>query len=444
MQKELFDNPNEFKSEMDNLRKELAKRLQPVNLKPSPADQMVLDQTALLKKLETYVTQDLKAVSQDPGAQTDPDAQKLYSRIMALYKTDEPKDFDKLDPNVKALYDQLSAHYGKDASPNLLGTLNGTWSGSQRLPYWAWRQQHWKELMAEFQTLYKNDAPKTQEVLDWMKKLSPEERRMLGISDLADSLSFWGQNKWFRALTLVGGPLTGGGFSLTKFGPEAYQWFFKDDIAKEKCASKAKDDAFTSCMQDYLEGKFTAKQLHSMIFDKKTLIDNAGNIQDPAVRRQVEDAAARRQRAQTMKASGDEDATKLGAGIQKIVAAKDAGSATYREQQVIEAPGDGPFLLSLIGQDGNSGRLGTLYPGELSANQALVQQILKDTDDKKRSADLDQLKSSGAEDLADDLRKILADRQKFIDGGSVRKPLVIKPSRKPLPDPEDDPGKDGG
>lgn len=99
MQKELFDNPSEFKSEMDALRKELGKRLSPVSvtgLKTNPADQMVLDQVATQKKLELYLTQSWKVLTQNPDAKMDPEAQKLYDRIMALYKTDVPQDFDKL------------------------------------------------------------------------------------------------------------------------------------------------------------------------------------------------------------------------------------------------------------------------------------------------------------------------------------------------------------
>jgi len=425
MQKELFDNPSEFKSEMDALRKELGKRLSPVSvtgLKTNPADQMVLDQVATQKKLELYLTQSWKVLTQNPDAKMDPEAQKLYDRIMALYKTDVPQDFDKLDPKVKELYDQLVARYGKDGAPkpSLLGALNGKWSDQQHLPYWAWRDLRWKQLWVEIETLYKNEAPKGEGVLNWMKKLSPEERRMLGISNLADSVGFWSENKWFRALSLFGGPLAGGGFSLKEFGPSAYEWYFKDDTEKEKCAGKSDDKGFSNCMLKYLEAKYTAKQLHELIFDKKSLLDDAGSISDPKVRGEVEDAIARRQKAREMKGREEESADALAKGIQNIVNEKDVTSSSYRDA-IVTTKGDGPFLLGLMGAGEKPGRLATLFPGEFNANRTAVETILKETDGDKRTAELETLKKAGAEKLADDLKDILSDRQDFLDGKFKKK-----------------------
>jgi hypothetical protein len=376
-----------FKIEMDELHRDIRDRLGEPLFGVKKSEAFVLDHINNVKKLETYL-------NEFRDTQTD-----LVGRGLTA----------EVDPESKALYDRMAAIYS-----NKKGWLKPEYS----VPAWAFNKLRWQQLMSELRTIYQKDIPrmadkaKTSEVIQFMKNLSPEELKALGVSKLADSVGFFGRNKYVRILTAA----LSGSSGIGWLGAQAYDLFYSEPVEKEKCAAETTDQRFSDCLQTYLQEKFTVDMIKSVIFSQEAFLDPKGKISDPKVRKEVEDAIERRKSYVGSTKQKEENQEALAKAIRDLQAAQDPSSEAYRDK-VVMAPRNELFVFGATGTDtGTTTYLGATHPGQLAKNRVLVMNILNEADADQRGILLMKLRENGANGLADDVVAILDDRQDFLDG----------------------------
>jgi hypothetical protein len=348
-----------------------------------------VEQAVAIKKLETYMQELTRQFNKNADAKIPPDIKQIYEGILKLYKED-----------------------------------GVTLRDEYRLPYWAWDRLRWQQLRGELKSVAQKDLPKLKDqaqndkILQFLKGLSPEEARALGVGKLAETSTLWGRTKFGG----LGAYILGGGatFGTTTYGLSyplqgVYQFVMGDRIAKQRCASLEDDYQFASCAQEYATLKFPGKATLQLFQSGKAFLDPEGNIQDEKVRREIKDLMARRQkfiqdlRYQQNSREATEEA------IRRMMAEKDPGSDAYR-QRVIETKDTNIFTFDLMG-NGNpqvNSMLEYRFPVHFKAYRQELKAILDSQLDSELQIDQLTKLERKAPAMANGLRDILRDRARYL------------------------------
>lgn len=386
MQKQYFGSDVQMKLRLKELKNEVAHRTAKKFFTLNTKQNLAIQQAIALKKLETYRHELIRHSTLNPGKELPPEFQAQLARLDALY--DDAK--------------------------------KGKFKSDYRLPHWAWDRLRWIQLWGEVRSVLEKDIPKLKDkeqnskLLAFLKELSPEDQRALGIGKLADSASILGRTKWVTVLV-------GAGTATTTFGTAAtqgYEFFIADKRARETCAGMVNDEDFLNCVQEYVQQKFPRKSIAQIFSDRSVFVDPEGKIADEEVAEVVQDVLRRRVRFQESENFKNNAREALMKALEKIMAEKDPGSTAYRKK-LVEAENDQAFFLAMTGSDAPKiqSYLKFRFPVDYDLYQERVKEILvMEYDSEEQIQALEKLREQAAS-LADELDSILDDRQTYKETG---------------------------
>lgn len=342
-----------------------------------------------VKKLETYMDeyQDaLRAAGFQENVVADAELDPLFKRIEDLF-----------EPGTNKLKDPY------------------------RAPYWAWQRIRRQQMAAELKTLITGIRPRlennesTKAFMDFVNGLSPEDLKFFKLEGVAKTVKIGQKNVYVRTLWALGSTLSTGTIGA---GTLKVFWDKIRDaaLAKQTCADM--DDAesrqFRECVRDYLKSKFSLPVIESLFTGEDPFIDNLGQIKDRDVREEVTDIfRIRAENFQKKRREAEIDkATDLGVG--KVGAEIDPTSPAFRESLIMHNRPE-QFLVGALGDSADKTKtyFGVHHPLQFKRNEALVAEIF-DSAEEARAPLYEQLRKRGAGDLADDVSKMLTDRDRYL------------------------------
>ncbi len=304
---------------LDAMKKELKARENNSLFSLNATNNIAMAQAINVRRLETFHDQLESQMVAHPGKPLPADLQAIYDRIGALYKSHRQLKEELMPPD------------------------------------WAWQRLNWLQLNREFVSLFQKDAPKLKDVADnnqliqFIKNLTPEEQRAIGIGNAADAAGIFAQTKWVQAIVGLGTPTAAGGYSLWNNGiVPLYTLVVSDAKAKETCAEKTADADFISCAQAYLQLKFSPEVMAAILQNRAAFVNPVGNIQNKKVLAEVQDMIARHKKF-VYNANLKNDGNGISSDyITAVMSTKDISSSAYRTK-VISAPQDSDFIRGIMG-----------------------------------------------------------------------------------------------
>jgi hypothetical protein len=442
---------------LDEVSSKFLQRTRSTPLRPSETDQFALDQAIALKKLETYlhlnnfhasrsgglvddvrqlpksssiIASDGLAVAPNPPTVVDPSMATPNlppnnvpgaPAVIAPAKPQLPDDLQQAVNQIRSLY--VGSNERNSFRSELLA------------PRQAWEELRWLQLGSEVRSLFVRDIPRladgaaNSKILEFFKGLSPEEKRALGVSNVADAITIIGRTRWAGLVVALGGGITttGGGAKV------AWDFFIHDSKAQQACITASdKDDQFVECLQSYLQEKFPIEALQEILSDLPAFIDRQAEISDPRVRRVVLDLINKRQAYRRTQLARENARIALSDAIRRMLCTTDATSQAY-ETCVKEAVRDDAFAIGYLGRffpPRTRSKLEEEHPDQFKSNAASVDRIIQlfvaNKRDPEISSELTKIRENGARELANSLRKALAEAPEVKSVLEARYPIQFR------------------
>lgn len=282
--------------------------------------------------------------------------------------SEKSKNPDKpLPAELASILEQINELYVKKDGVDLKPELQP--------PYWAWNMIRWKELWGEMKSLYVQQLPKVgqneavKDVVNFVKNLSPEDQRVLGVDGYGDSLGLIGRTKWVNlAVTAVSGAgLTGTAVAL--YSKAIYDFFMDDAQRREVCADKPSESDFLSCLNDYINVKYS---IHYVLKGKTVdeIVNDKGEITHPKVDADIKATVKRRLAFLADNAPSNDSDEAIRQKAKEMLYSDDS----YR-LKIIRAD-DKKFKSLILGDKTQSSYLGVRFPKFFESNKELVGKIL--------------------------------------------------------------------
>ncbi|CAK9249673.1 unnamed protein product [Sphagnum jensenii] len=267
-----------------------------------------------------------------------------------------PAELQELLTRIKSFYtDETFMHVKDDYKP----------------PYWAWNNVRWNELWHEVKALYVQQLPKVgknqaiKDVVDFVKGLTPEDQRVLGVDNLGYSVGFASRAKWIR---LVGTSVVG--FSgMTGALSAVYDALISDARERENCAEKPSDEEFLTCLNDHINVKFA---IHYLLRGKTVddITDENGKITNPKVASEIRHAVDQRNSFLLKKIARDSNDE----AIQEKARQTLFNGDSYRLELVMADDKD--FKRMVLGDSKTPSYLQVRFPKVFSQNKETLKKIL--------------------------------------------------------------------
>ncbi len=224
------------------------------------------DQAVQIKKLETYRAELKYYMAKNKGMPLPKDYEAILNRINLLYSKEDPTMI----------------------------------KNSVRPPTWAWERLKNLQLVEELKSVMQNDIvhlakkikdkdDKVKKAIDYVKSLPEEERKALGVENLATNE---GRMRIARLFWSIAGSSVG--LSGTVFSKTIIKFIFESRDERTKCAQIDDEKEFLQCCEDYLRKKFP-KDFELARLNLKKLFNSDGHVTDPKLEAEISLLAAARQ-----------------------------------------------------------------------------------------------------------------------------------------------------
>lgn len=390
-----FDSEVRLRLRIKELGQELKKRMGRSLSGASETNNRALAQAIWVKKLEAFRGELMTQQSIHGGkALQDPETQKLFNRINALYSVDG-KGVSKLK---------------KEFQP----------------PLWANDRLKWAQTHGEFASFWLKyypsvtDEVKKNKLLEFIKNMSPEERRALGVDTIADTSDLMKRTRYWRVVPAAGASLTGIATGSYYYAIQpVYDLLITDARRKEECAAKGTEDEFVDCLHAYLEERFPKTYLLATQ-EKKNLLDGKGKINDPKIVAEIDDTVRRRNDFM----HGENVTRELRDAAGAVVRDLSKGDTSVR-QTIVEADSDAEFRKGILGAgpDDRTSYFAFQYPQNFAILRPKIEEVLNvPVDDLElRQRKLAELRRSSPS-IAAELEQMLVDRDYFKQGFGLYNP----------------------
>jgi hypothetical protein len=329
-----------------------------------------------IRRLETYRHELLAARSEFGGAAP-------------------PEDYRRILKQIEAFYTDGTA-----------GELLERYQPSDQ----AWNSVKWAQWRAEVHAFFVRSIPKeksvqkSKEILEFIKTLNASELRALGLEGVAADVRLVSRARWVRLG--VSGATGGSGIGSLVWMGQVARDYFSDG---QDCVESDSEEAFYSCLDDYLRRAHPAKYLL-----KKADLENAlvnGDLTDSEIVATVQSMLDRRMVYFVEKNAEAE----VGGATRRYLAQMNILSEEFRVRMISETD-EKWFRERLLSDDPKTGYLALKFPLIYRQQQVrkIIEGALEAQDFETQKALLVELESMpAAKDLREDLVDLLENRGRY-------------------------------